>query len=75
MYRSATYRRVIFDTACTTFVKEVFKYSNQLSSYIPKPCAINDVDTLVYDYLDTAITTGSINTELEDKTLDYLLVK
>jgi hypothetical protein len=53
----------------------VFKYSNQLSSYIPKPCAINDVDTLVYDYLDTAITTGSINTELEDKTLDYLLVK
>lgn len=73
MYRSVTYRRVLFDSSCTTFVRNVFTYSNQLNEYIPKPCNINGVETLVYDYLDTALQTGSTNTELEDKALDYLL--
>jgi len=75
MYRSTTYRQVTFDSSCNTFVRKVFTYSNTLEHYIPKACPIDSVSTLVYDYLDTALATNSTNTELEDKALDYLLVK
>jgi len=75
MYRSSTYRQVVFDKACNTFVKDVFTYSNTLDNYIPKSCPINDISTLVYDYLDTALSNGSDNTQLEDKALDYILIK
>lgn len=71
--RTPTYRAVLFDKVCTTFVKNNYNYVQNATLTTIDPIAVN-LSTILIDYLDYAIQTSDDNTALQDKALDKLII-